>query len=140
VTALGIKRDQKALGYASTTVAGEDLTNAISNNWSDALTGKVAGLNVVKSGGGPLGSNNIVLRGETSLSGDNTALIVIDGIVMEAGSRMTTNGSSDYLDADSTDDFGSSLSNLNPDEIESITVLKRPASAALSGSLSYLTA
>lgn len=134
VTALGIKRDQKALGYASTTVAGEDLTNAISNNWSDALTGKVAGLNVVKSGGGPLGSNNIVLRGETSLSGDNTALIVIDGIVMEAGSRMTTNGSSNYLDSDSPVDFGSSLSDLNPDDIESITVLKGPAAAALYGS------
>lgn len=134
VTALGIKRDQKALGYASTTVSGEDLTNAISNNWSDALTGKVAGLNVVKSGGGPLGSNNIVLRGETSLSGDNTALIVIDGIVMEAGSRMTTNGSSNYLDSDSPVDFGSSLSDLNPDDIESITVLKGPAAAALYGS------
>lgn len=134
VTALGIKRDQKALGYAATTVGGEDLTNAISNNWSDALTGKVAGLNVVKSGGGPLGSNNIILRGETSLSGDNTALIVIDGIVMEAGRRMTTNGSSNYLSDDSPVDFGSSLSDLNPDDIESITVLKGPAAAALYGS------
>lgn len=134
VTALGIKRDQKALGYAATTVSGEDLTNAISNNWSDALTGKVAGLNVVKSGGGPLGSNNIVLRGETSLSGDNSALIVIDGVVMEAGSRMTTNGSSNYLDGDSPVDFGSSLSDLNPDDIESVTVLKGPAAAALYGS------
>ncbi len=134
VTALGIKRDQKALGYASTTVGGEELTNAISNNWSDALTGKVAGLNVVKSGGGPLGSNNIILRGETSLSGDNTALIVIDGIVMEAGRKMTTSGSSNYLDGDSPVDFGSSLSDLNPDDIESITVLKGPAAAALYGS------
>ena len=134
VTALGIKRDQKALGYSATTVGGEELTNAISNNWSDALTGKVAGLNVVKSGGGPLGSNNIVLRGETSLSGDNTALVVIDGIVMEAGRKMTTNGSSNYLDGDSPVDFGSSLSDLNPDDIESITVLKGPAAAALYGS------
>lgn len=134
VTALGIKRDQKALGYAATTVGGEELTNAISNNWSDALTGKVAGLNVVKSGGGPLGSNSIILRGETSLSGDNSALIVIDGIVMEAGKKMTTNGSSNYLDGDSPVDFGSSLADLNPDDIESITVLKGPAAAALYGS------
>lgn len=133
VTALGIKRDQKALGYAATELKGEDLTNAISNNWSDALTGKVAGLNIVKSGGGPLGSNSIVLRGETSLSGDNSALIVIDGIVMDAGSRMTTNGSANYLDSDSPVDFGSSLSDLNPDDIESITVLKGPAAAALYG-------
>lgn len=134
VTALGIKREQKALGYAATTVGGEDLTNAISNNWSDALTGKVAGLNVVKSGGGPLGSNSIVLRGETSLSGDNSALIVIDGIVMEAGKSMTTNGNSNYLDGDSPVDFGSSLSDLNPDDIESITVLKGPSATALYGS------
>lgn len=133
VTALGIKRDQKALGYAATTVSGDELTNAISNNWSDALTGKVAGLNIVKSGGGPLGSNQIVLRGETSLSGDNGALIVIDGIVMEAGKAMTGSGNSNYLDSDSPVDFGSSLSDINPDDIASITVLKGPAAAALYG-------
>lgn len=134
VTAMGIKRDQKALGYATTTVSGEELTNSMSNNWSDALTGKVAGLNVVKSGGGPLGSNQIILRGESSLTGDNSALVVIDGVVMEAGRTMTTNGNSSYLAADSPVDFGTSLSDLNPDDIESITVLKGPSATALYGS------
>src|SRR5690606_9898626 len=133
VTALGIKREQKALRYSVSTVSGEQLTDAISNNWSDALVGKVAGLNVTKSNGGPLGSNEIVLRGETSFSGDNSALIVIDGIVMEAGKRMTTSGQSNYLADDSPVDFGTSLSDLNPDDIESITVLKAPAASALYG-------
>jgi len=133
VTALGIKREQKALGYAVSTISGEQLTDAISNNWSDALVGKVAGLNVTKSNGGPLGSNEIVLRGETSFSGDNSALIVIDGVVMEAGKRMTTTGQSNYLSDDSPVDFGSSLSDINPDDIASITVLKGPAASALYG-------
>ncbi|NGM73023.1 SusC/RagA family TonB-linked outer membrane protein [Sphingobacterium sp. SGL-16] len=133
VTALGIKREQKALGYSVSTVSGEQLTDAISNNWSDALVGKVAGLNVTKSNGGPLGSNEIVLRGETSFSGDNSALIVIDGVVMEAGKRMTTTGQSNYLADDSPVDFGSSLADINPDDIESITVLKGPAASALYG-------
>ncbi len=133
VTALGIKREQKALGYAVSTVSGEQLTDAISNNWSDALVGKVAGLNVTKSNGGPLGSNEIVLRAETSFSGDNGALIVIDGVVMEAGKRMTSTGQSNYLADDSPVDFGSSLSDINPDDIESITVLKGPGASALYG-------
>ncbi|WP_312189200.1 carboxypeptidase-like regulatory domain-containing protein, partial [Sphingobacterium sp.] len=88
VTALGIKREEKALGYSISTVKGEELTNAISNNWTDALTGKVAGLNLVKSGAGPLGSNKIILRGETSMTGSNDALIVVDGIIMGGGTQM----------------------------------------------------
>lgn len=133
VTALGIEREAKALGYATSTVSGEQLTEAISNNWSDALVGKVAGLNITKSNGGPLGSNEIVLRGETSFSGDNSALIVIDGVVMEAGKSMTTTGQSNYLGDDSPVDFGSSLADINPDDIASITVLKGPAASALYG-------
>ena len=133
VTALGIQREQKALGYAVSTVSGDQLTEAISNNWSDALVGKVAGLNVTKSNGGPLGSNEIILRGETSFSGDNSALIVIDGVVMEAGKTMTTTGQSNYLAEDSPVDFGTSLSDINPDDIASITVLKGPAASALYG-------
>src|SRR5690606_2537533 len=63
VTALGIKREEKSLGYSVSTVKGEDLTSALSNNWMDALSGKVAGLNLVKSGAGPAGSTKIILRG-----------------------------------------------------------------------------
>lgn len=135
VTALGIKREEKALGYSSRTVGGEEITDALPNNWSDALTGKVAGLNLIKSGGGPAGSTQIILRGETSLTGDNSALIVVDGVVISSSSgQLTGQGSGSYLSADSPVDFGSSLSDINPDDIASITVLKGPAAAALYGS------
>lgn len=135
VTALGIVREDKALGYSATTVNSKDLTDAVSNNWTDALTGKVAGLNLIKSGGGPLGSNEIILRGESSLTGNNAALIVIDGVVISGSSGTSTGtGNSNYLSSDSPVDFGSSIGDLNPDDIESVTVLKGPGAAALYGS------
>lgn len=134
VTALGISREEKALGYSVTKVDGEDLTNSLSNNWSDALTGKVAGLNIIKSGAGPAGSSKIILRGESSLSGDNEALIVVDGVVISQSSgKLTGNGQGNYLDGDSPVDFGSSMADLNPEDIESVTVLKGPGAAALYG-------
>lgn len=133
VTALGIKREQKALGYSVTTVNNEELTDAMANNWTEALSGKVAGLNLVKSGGGPAGTNQIILRGETSLSGENGALIVVDGVVMGGGTQMTGNGNSNYQDADSPVDFGTSLADINPDDIESISILKGPGASALYG-------
>lgn len=130
VTALGIKREEKALGYAVTTVKGDDLTDAISNNWTDALSGKVAGLNMIKSGGGPAGSNKIILRGESSLSGDNAALIVVDGVIV---SSRISEGNGAYLGSESPVDFGNGISDLNPEDIESVTVLKGPGAAALYG-------
>lgn len=134
VTALGIKRDQKALGYAATEIKGEQLTDAISNNWTDALSGKVAGVNLVRSGGGPAGSNKIILRGENNLTGENDALVVVDGIVISGGSgRMTTSGDNAYLGSDSPTDFGSGLADINPEDIESVNVLKGPNATALYG-------
>ena len=133
VTALGIPRDEKALGYANTTVSNEQLTEAKSNNWTDALAGKVAGLNLIKSGGGPAGSNRIILRGESSLAGDNDALIVVDGVVLGGSNRATGTGSSAYLQTESPVDFGTSLNDINPEDIESVTVLKGPAATALYG-------
>ena len=136
VTALGIRREQKALGYAVGKVNNEQLTDAVANNWSNALQGKVAGLNIIKSGGGPAGSNRIVLRGENSLSGGGEALIVIDGVIVSGSSgKLTGNkGSGSYLDSDSPTDFGSSLNDINPEDIESVTILKGPGAAALYGS------
>lgn len=137
VTALGIKREEKALGYATTTVKGEDLTNALSSNWTDALSGKVAGLNLVRSNGGPTGSNKIILRGENNITGDNEALIVVDGVVINQGSgrRNAIGGESAY--GTSSDnmpaDYGSGLNDINPEDIESVTVLKGPGAAALYG-------
>ncbi len=137
VTALGIKREEKALGYATTTVKGEELTNALSSNWTDALSGKVAGLNLVRSNGGPAGSNKIILRGENNLTGDNEALIVVDGVIINQGSgrRSSINGETPYgTGSDNMPaDYGSSLNDINPEDIESVTVLKGPGAAALYG-------
>jgi TonB-linked SusC/RagA family outer membrane protein len=135
VTALGIKRDKRALGYSATQVDSNALTNAPSSNWTDALSGKVAGLNLVRNSG-PAGSNKIILRGENNLTGDNEALIVIDGVVASSSSRRTPAASGgvygtsgDIMPAD----FGSALNDLNPEDIESVTVLKGPGASALYG-------
>ena len=135
VTALGIKREEKSLGYSVSTLSGDELTESQSANWTDALTGKVAGLNLVKSGGGPAGTNQIILRGENSLTGDNSALIVIDGVITSSSSgRMTSTGNGNYLSDDAPVDFGTGLADINPDDIESISVLKGPGATALYGS------
>lgn len=137
VTALGIKRDAKALGYATTTVKGEELTNAISGNWTDALSGKVAGLNMIRSNSGPTGSNKIILRGENNLTGDNEALIVVDGVVINQGSGRSTEIKGEAVYGTGSDnmpvDYGTGLNDINPEDIESITVLKGPGAAALYG-------
>jgi TonB-linked SusC/RagA family outer membrane protein len=135
VTALGIRRAEKSLGYSVTKIDSNQLTDAISSNWTDALSGKVAGLNLVRNGG-PAGSNKIILRGENNLTGDNEALIVIDGVVASSSSRRTASSSGgpygtsgDNLPAD----FGSGINDLNPEDIESVSVLKGPGAAALYG-------
>ncbi len=137
VTALGIEREEKALGYAITTVKGEQLTDAVSSNWTDALSGKVAGLNLIRSGSGPTGSNKIILRGENNLTGDNEALIVVDGVVINNGSGRGTANSGESVYGTSSDnmpaDYGSSLNDINPEDIESVNVLKGPGAAALYG-------
>jgi TonB-linked SusC/RagA family outer membrane protein len=134
VTALGIRRDEKALGYSVSKVKGEEITDAISNNWTNALTGKVAGINLIKSGGGPSGTNKIVLRGENSLNGTSEALIVVDGVIISGSSgQLTGTGSSSYLQGESPVDFGTSLNDINPEDIESVTVLKGPGASALYG-------
>jgi TonB-linked SusC/RagA family outer membrane protein len=135
VTALGIKREEKSLGYAITKVDSSQITNAVASNWTDALSGKVAGLNLVRNSG-PAASNKIILRGENNLTGDNEALIVIDGVVASSSSRRSATPdigvygtSGDIMPAD----FGSGLNDLNSDDIESVTVLKGPAASALYG-------
>ena len=137
VTALGIKRAQRALGYATTVIQGQELTDAPSANWTDALSGKVAGLNLVRSNSGPTGSNKIILRGENNLTGDNEALIVVDGVVVNQGSgrRSAIAGETAYgTGSDNMPvDYGSNVNDINPEDIESVTVLKGPGAAALYG-------
>ncbi|HZG24138.1 MAG TPA: TonB-dependent receptor plug domain-containing protein, partial [Chitinophagaceae bacterium] len=123
VTALGIRREEKSLGYAAQSVNENAVKDAKTNNWVNSLSGKVAGLNIQGTGAGPMGSSRITLRGESSLNLDNNqALIVVDGVPISR--RITGTGFSSHLSADSPVDFGSSLSDLNPDDIEKVTVLK----------------
>jgi TonB-linked SusC/RagA family outer membrane protein len=137
VTALGIKREERQLGYAETVLKNEQFTNAVSSNWEDALSGKVAGLNLVRSNGGPTGSDKIILRGENNLTGDNEALIVLDGVVINNGSGKRTAISGENVYGTGSDnmpaDYGSSINDINPEDIESVTVLKGPGASALYG-------
>ncbi|MFC3198761.1 SusC/RagA family TonB-linked outer membrane protein [Parapedobacter deserti] len=136
VTALGIKREEKALGYSATVVKGEDLTQALSNNWMDALSGKVAGVNLLRSNAGPVGGTKIILRGENNLTGENEALIVVDGVVINSGSGRRSGETGAVYGTGSDNmpvDYGSNMDDLNPEDIESVTVLKGPGAAALYG-------
>lgn len=133
VTALGIKREEKSLGYAAQTVKSNAVQDAKTNNWVNSLSGKVAGLSIQGTGSGPIGSSRITLRGENSLNLDNNqALIVLDGVPVN--SKITGTGFKAHLATDSPVDFGSDVSDINPDDIESITVLKGPGATALYGS------
>lgn len=132
VTALGIKRDEKSLGYSVQKIDGSAVSDAPTNGFVNALSGKVAGLNLTKIGG-PMGSSRVILRGESILDlNSDGALIVVDGVPINT--TFVGTSSSSYLDADSPIDFGSSLSDLNADDIETLNVLKGPAAAALYGS------
>lgn len=127
VTALGIKRQTKALGYAVQEIKGNSITEARENNIVNSLSGKFAGVQVTGSGNGSMGSSRIVIRGNSSISRSNEPLIVVDGVPMDnftGSSGLTEWGSSDS---------GNGLSDINPDDIESISVLKGPAAAALYG-------
>ena len=133
VTALGIKRNEKSLGYAAQSVSENAVKDAKTNNWVNSLSGKVAGLNIQGTGAGPMGSSRITLRGENSLNLDNNqALIVVDGVPVS--SKITGTGYNSNLSTDSPVDYGSDLSDINPDDIANITVLKGPGATALYGS------
>ena len=136
VTALGIVRDKRELGYSTQTITSEQLTDAQSGNWTDALVGKVAGLDLVRSNSGPGGSNKIILRGENNLTGDNEALIVLDGVVLNTSKRSGTNSGEDVYGTGSDNmpaDYGSNLGDLNPDDFENVNILDGPSAAALYG-------
>jgi TonB-linked SusC/RagA family outer membrane protein len=133
VTALGIKREKKSLAYSVTEVNGGDLTQARENNVANALTGKVAGVNASGLSTGPGGSSRIVIRGNGSLNGTNQPLYVINGMPMDNGTpggSATSNGGSD---GNGNVDRGDGIGGINPDDIESISVLKGGTAAALYG-------
>lgn len=129
VTALGMKRDKKALGYAMQELKGDDLLSSREPNLANSLSGKVSGLQIVRSSNGVGGSSKIVLRGNSSLSGSNQPLIVVDGTPMD-----NFTGGVDDVWGNSGADMGNGLSDINPEDIESMTVLKGASAAALYGS------
>ncbi|MCQ2143171.1 MAG: SusC/RagA family TonB-linked outer membrane protein [Bacteroidales bacterium] len=134
VTALGITRDEKSIGYAVSKVSTEELNSTLTNNWMNGMDGKVAGLTFEQASTGPGGSIRATLRGENSLSHDkNEALFVIDGVPMISNMTASSSGSG-YGDTDAPIDYGNGASDLNPEDIESVTVLKGPAATALYGS------
>ena len=129
VTALGMKRDKKALGYAMQELKGDELLSSREPNLANSLSGKVSGLQIVRSSNGVGGSSKIVLRGNSSLTGSNQPLIVVDGTPMD-----NFTGGVDDVWGNSGADMGNGLSDINPEDIESMTVLKGASAAALYGS------
>ena len=129
VTALGIRREKKSLGYAVQEVKGETLVDAREPNLVNTLSGKVAGLQVTRSSNGPMGSSRITLRGNNSLTGTNQPLIVVDGIPVN---NFTGSDNNDFNNPNP--DYGNGLADINPQDIENISVLKGPSAAALYGS------
>ncbi|MBS3739581.1 SusC/RagA family TonB-linked outer membrane protein [Mesohalobacter halotolerans] len=130
VTALDIKRDEKSLGYAVQSLDSKEVSDVKVTNISNKLQGKVAGVFVNSSGNGPTGSSNVTIRGQTSLTGNSQALYVVNGIPITNGLFSPGDG----LNGSTTIDFGNSSQVVNPDDIQSISVLKGPAAAALYGS------
>ncbi len=128
VTALGIQREKKSLGYATQEVEGAEVSDVPTTNFMNSLSGKVAGLNI-KSSGTMGGSTNIVIRGNASLTGNNQALFVIDGTPI---SNETPN-TADQQGGRGGYDYGNAASDINPNDIESINVLKGAAATALYG-------
>jgi len=130
ITALGIKRDKKSLSYSTQSVDSEDMKEARSTNFLNSLAGKAAGVQVVGSST-PTGSTRIIIRGLTSITGNNQPLYIVDGIPLDSspgdGGVSVWNGGDDI-------DFGSPISTINPDDIESIQVLKGANASALYGS------
>jgi len=136
VTALGIKRQDKSLGYVAEKVNSEVFENIQNNNWAQGLEGRVSGLKVQTAGAGPLGSARITLRGEKTFGfAGNYALIVVDGVPLS--NSTTGTGTAAYgagTGGDLPVDLGDGLNSINPDDIESVTVLKGASAAALYGS------
>ena len=128
VTALGIKREEKSLGYSVGKVAGKDLNRVITENVLNGLSGKLAGVSINATGA--TGSSvSMIIRGAKSLSNDNQPLFVIDGVPV-----INTLNNIGQVGNDNRVDYGNAISDLNPDNIESVSVLKGPSAAALYGS------
>ncbi|MDB5132689.1 MAG: SusC/RagA family TonB-linked outer membrane protein [Mucilaginibacter sp.] len=136
VTALGIKKERKSLGYSVTEVKGSEFTTARETNFANGLVGRVAGVNVSSVSGGPASSVNINIRGAASLSGSTQPLYIVNGVQINNIDNtqivgLSMNNGGQYTNSP---DQGDGIGNINPDDIETISVLKGAAAAALYGS------
>jgi TonB-linked SusC/RagA family outer membrane protein len=128
VTALGISREKKSLGYATQEVSGNEINAVKSNNFINSLSGKVSGVQV-KGTGNIGGSTNVIIRGSSSITGNNQALFVVDGVPIN---NDNTNNAG-QISGRSGYDYGNAASDINPNDIESVNVLKGAAATALYG-------
>lgn len=135
VTAMGIERKAETLTYATQTVGGNELTRAKESNLINSLQGKSAGLSITPNSGGAGSASKVLLRGNASMLGNNSPLIVIDGVPMqnEVSRQMNMDGGANLI-VDGSSEGSDPLSQINPDDIETITVLKGANAAALYGS------
>lgn len=142
ITALGISKQARGLGYSATNVKPEELTINRTSNVMNALQGKVAGVNISSLGTGPGGTSKIRIRGQSSIGGQNNPLIVINGVPMDNSSSNSSPESGGNVNGNTVGvkgggvyaDGGDGLSSINPDDIESMTILKGAPAAALYGS------
>lgn len=133
VTALGIKKQSKSVGYATATVGTDEMTLNRTANFMNALQGKMAGVNITPLGSGPAGTSKIRIRGQSSFGGNNSPLIVVNGVPID-NTNNGARGDVSEKGSNRTSDGGDGLSSINPDDIESMTVLKGAAASALYGS------
>ena len=128
VTAMGIKRSEKALGYSATSVNGEKISASRTSDVMSSLAGKVAGVQISATSSDPGASNSVIIRGVSSLSGSNQPLYVVDGVPLDNSSVSSSDG------LNSGFDFGNGANAVNPDDVENMTILKGAAATALYGS------
>ena len=121
VTAMGIKRSEKALGYAATSVGGDKITESRTSDVMSSLAGKIAGVQISNTSSDPGSSNSVIIRGVSSLSGTNQPLYVVDGVPLNNSTVYSTDGlNSGY-------DFGNGANAINPDDVANMTILKGAA-------------
>lgn len=130
VTALGVSREKRSLGYATQEVSSENLNTVTTTNFSNALSGKVSGVDIRRNNNFG-GSTNVVIRGNASITGNNQALFVIDGVPI---SNRNTNSADQQQAIGGSYDYGNAAADIDPEQIESINVLKGAAATALYGS------
>jgi TonB-linked SusC/RagA family outer membrane protein len=133
VTALGIKKDEKKLGYAVSKVSADEITKSGEQNVLQALAGKAAGVQIIGSGGTPGASSKIIIRGANTITGTTDPLIVVDGIPIDNSTTQTTAGDNPFNSNLGGINNSNRALDINPNDIESVTVLKGPAAAALYG-------